>query len=57
MSKYPSQIKNLPKWDQKKYFSHELGAGKGDCQRESTPTTRENFSKGFDRINWSKQHV
>jgi len=54
MSKHPSQVKNLSKRDQKKFFSHETGGGKGDLLRESTPTTRENFSKGYDNIDWSK---
>jgi len=34
MAKYPSQVKNLSKWHQKKYFSHETGGGKGDLRRK-----------------------
>ena len=55
MSNYQSQIDKIPKWHQKKYFSHETGGGKGDTPREQTTETRDNYSKGYDSIDWSKK--
>jgi len=55
MSKYPSQIDKIPKWHQKKYFSHETGGGKGDTLRESTENTRKNYSDNYNKVDWSKR--
>lgn len=55
MSKYPSQYENLPKHVQKRHFANEHGNGKGDHLREQTDETRDNFSKGYDNIDWSKK--
>lgn len=39
----------------KRHFSHELGGGKGDHARRSTPESRKNFSDNYDKIDWSKK--
>jgi len=50
MSKYPCQIKNLPKFHQRKYFSHETGGGKGDTRREFNPAAEQAYRDNYDRI-------
>lgn len=56
MSKYPSQVKNLSKRDQKKHFP-EINGGKGDCPRRFTKSGNDSYQDNFDRIVWSKSNA
>ena len=56
-----NHIKSLSKDDQKRHFSHELGAGKGDnlfrgrLGKEQNNKKQDNYRKGYDKIDWSKK--
>ena len=59
MSNFPSQVKNIPKWHQKKYFSHETGGGKGDTPREYSKERQDNYKANsfWDNCEFEKRKI
>ena len=57
MSNHPSQVNQLSKDDKRRHFPD---GGKGDCiyrgrlGKEVNAERVSNFSKGYDKIDWSK---